>query len=81
MKIPETVTHRSRNGEQTYVLVAVKPHERADGSKTQFAVWRTCCRLCGQAFCTTSGTSKRAIAKGMTVHCPEHRTRRPGGAP
>jgi hypothetical protein len=80
-RLPETVTHRTRNGAQTYKLVAVKPHVRADGGETRFAIWRSRCRQCGETFDTTSGTSKRAIARIGTVHCPQHRKKRRHIAP
>jgi hypothetical protein len=73
MIVPKTITHRTRNGEQTYELVAVETYARADGNKSKFAVWRTSCRICGTPFYATSATSSRGINRGMTVHCPSHR--------
>jgi hypothetical protein len=70
------LVQRNRAGVQTYVLLAIKPHRRRDGSLTTFAVWGSNCRECGEPFETTSGTSKTAIGKGLAVRCKAHR--RPG---
>jgi hypothetical protein len=59
--IPDTIVHRTRNGVQTYSLVAVEHHTGSDGGKTQLAVWRSSCRVCGRAFYVTSGTSERYL--------------------
>jgi hypothetical protein len=68
--IPETLTCRG----QVYSRVAIEPVTRTDGSKTQYVVWASACRECGQPFFTTSAASKAALRRGLAVHCPQHQS-------
>jgi hypothetical protein len=68
MTDPRILTHHTRNREQTYRLIALKPHINRFSVPSRYTVSRTTCRVCGQLFCTTSAASKRALA----VHCPVH---------
>jgi hypothetical protein len=44
---------------QTYRRVAVRPHIRADGSETRFAVWQSNCPTCGEKFEITTSTLRK----------------------
>lgn len=76
--IPASILRVSGGTTQLYLLVAVKPCIRRDGSESQYAVWRSHCRACGVEFTTTSPATLGGIAHGLAVHCPEHRQKAVG---
>lgn len=77
--IPDTLTRRTRHGEQTYYRVAVETYIAANGRPKNYVVWRSTCRCCGAALYVTTSSSKRTLAlkRGglQTIHCPNHRQR------
>jgi hypothetical protein len=55
---------------QTYVVVAVRPYLRRDGTPTHLVTWRSACADCGAHFAVTTGL--RTMAE-FNRRCSRHR--------
>lgn len=62
---------KTPDGRVFYWLANV-PHERADGSATEVAIWYSRCAICGAAFSVATPTSGDSKAFGRK-HCDQHK--------
>lgn len=53
---------------QRFVLVAIEPHTKRDGSQSSLSVWESDCADCGKVFQTRSPRLKLADGRRCYLH-------------